>query len=315
MRVLPKSRSMRILVGAIALVVLACLALISVGFMPESVKTTLQPPQKIPRTAEYVALGDSYTAAPKLANQVEVSTPSGCYQSDSNYPHIVARAIKPSSFTDVSCSGAFVRHLTKPQWTPEGTNAPQGEALSPQTKIVTIGMSGNDAEILTLFFKCAGAPRNPTMPSNCIEMFRTGGKDGFMDAVRATRPKIEEMLTIVADKAPNARVFVVGYPQITPADGTECPEEMNFSGADMAYFDSALQELNLQLKDAAKQRGMTYVDTYTPSEGFNVCAPRDKRWIESVVPTDPAFAVHPNPVGELGMGEAVIKAIGRELKQ
>lgn len=315
MRLWPKTRAMRILLSVIIFVAVICVALVSVAFLPENIKTTLLPPQKHPKTAEYVALGDSYTAAPKLANQVEVSTPIGCFQSDSNYPHIVEKAIKPASFTDVSCSGAFVRHLKKPQWTPNGTNAPQEEALSAKTKLVTIGMSGNDAEILTLFFKCAGTPHDESKPSNCVEMFKSGGKDGFMDAVHATRPEIEEMLTTVANKAPNAKVFVVGYPQIMPSDGSDCPDEMNFSGADMAYFDSALRELNLQLKDAAKQHGMTYVDTYTPSKGFNVCAPRDKRWVESVVPTEPAYAVHPNPVGELGMAEAVIKAITKELRQ
>lgn len=312
---LPKTKRWRIILGVATFFVLACVALVGFAFLPEDIQTTLMPPQKHPQTAEYVAIGDSYTAAPQLAKQVAVSTPSTCYQSDSNYPHIVAKAIKPQSFTDVSCSGAFVHNLTHPQWTPKGSNAAQDEALSVKTKIVTIGLSGNDAEILTLFFKCAGTPHDPSKPSNCIEMFRTGGKDGFLDAVHATRPKIEEMLTVVGEKAPNADVFVVGYPQIMPSDGTECPDEMNFSGADMAYFDGALRQLNSQLKDAAKEHGMTYVDTYTPSEGFNVCAPRDKRWIESVVPTKPAYAVHPNPVGEMGMAEAVLKAMEKKFRQ
>ena len=201
MRLWPKSKPMRFLAGGIIFVLFVCVALVAVAFLPENIKTTLLPPQKHPKPAEYVSLGDSYTAAPKLARQVDVSTPSGCYQSDSNYPHIVAKAIKPASFTDVSCSGAFVRHLTKPQWTPKGTNAPQDEALSGKTKIVTIGLSGNDAEILTLFFKCAGTPHDESKPSNCVEMFKTGGKDGFVDAVHATRPKIEEMLTLVAESS------------------------------------------------------------------------------------------------------------------
>jgi lysophospholipase L1-like esterase len=312
---LPKSTFMRVVLGVVAFVVLACIALVGFAFLPENIQTTLMPPTKHPKPAEYVSIGDSYTAAPKLATQIAVSTPSTCYQSDSNYPHVVAKAIKPNSFTDVSCSGAYVRDLTHAQFTPKGSNAPQDEALDGTTKLVTIGLSGNDAKILTLFFECAGTPHDESKPSNCVEKFKSGGNDGFLDAVHATQPLIESMLTTIETKAPNAQVFVVGYPQITPNDGSDCPNEMNFSGADMTYLDSSLRELNSELKDAAKRHGMTYVDTYTPSEGFNVCAPRDRRWIESVVPTDPTFAMHPNPVGELGMAEAVIKSINKNYKR
>ncbi|MBJ7457938.1 MAG: SGNH/GDSL hydrolase family protein [Thermoleophilaceae bacterium] len=300
---------MRAVLGIVTLVVVLAVALVGFAFLPEGIQTTLMPPTKDVKPAEYVAIGDSYTAAPELATQIAVSTPATCFQSDSNYPHIVARAIKPSSFTDMSCSGAFVEDLTEPQFTPKGSNHPQDKPLDAKTRLVTIGLSGNDAKILTLFFECAGAPRDPSKPSNCVEMFKTGGKDGFIDAVHATRPLIEGMLTHVEAKAPNAQVFVVGYPQITPNDGTDCPDEMNFTAEDMTYLDTALQELNAQLKDAARRHGMTYVDTYKPSRGFNVCAPRDKRWIESVVPTEPTYAVHPNPVGEQGMAEAVIASI------
>lgn len=306
---------MRWILGIVGVVVLLGVALVGFAFLPENIQTTLMPPKKHPTPAAYVAIGDSYTAAPKLATQIADNTPETCYQSNSNYPHIVAKAIKPASFVDMSCSGAYVKDLTKPQFTPKGSNAAQDEALDGNTKIVTIGLSGNDAKILTLFFECAGTPHDESKPSNCVEKFKSGGKDGFLDAVHATQPLIEGMLTTVETKAPNAQVFVVGYPQITPNDGTDCPDEMNFSAEDMTYLDTSLRELNSQLKDAARRHGMTYVDTYKPSKGFNVCAPRDRRWIESVVPTDPTFAMHPNPVGEMGMAEAVLKSMEKNLRQ
>jgi hypothetical protein len=310
---MPKQIWLRVLIVLVGLSQLAALLLLSVGFLPADVQTFIVPPKVHPKPAEYVSIGDSYTAAPKLAPQVSVNTPSTCYQSGSNYPHIVAKAIKPNSFTDVSCSGALLSHVTHAQFTNLGTNAAQDEALSAKTKIVTVGLGGNDAEILTLFFQCVGKPHDPAHPSNCVEKFDAGGDNQFFDHVHSIRPEIEGMLTTIAEKAPNAKVFVVGYPQITPNDGSDCPNEMPWTGKDLTFFDSSLQELNAELKDAAKQHGMTYVDTYTPSEGFNACAPRDKRWIESVVPTAPAFATHPNPVGEMGIAEAVIKAISREL--
>lgn len=303
------------LLAVVVALVLLAVALVGFAFLPERVKTTLMPPTKHPKTAWYVSIGDSYTAAPQLVKQIAVNTPSECYQSDSNYPHIVAKAIKAPSFTDVSCSGAFMRHLTQAQWTKDGSNAPQEDALSPETKLVTVSLSGNDTYLLPLFFECAGQPHDPANPSFCVQKFRSNGQDKFIASVKAINPKIDQMLSTVREKAPNAEVFVVGYPQITPNDGTDCPNEMPFTAADLTYLDSGMRQLNAQLKAAAKSHGMTYVDTYTPSEGLGVCAPRDRRWIESVVPTAPTFAMHPNPVGEQGIAEAVLKAIAKVNRQ
>lgn len=305
----PKSRKIRILIAVVACFLLIAFALFAFAFLPERVKTTLMPPTKHPKTAWYVALGDSYTAAPALANQVSNNTPGECFQSDQNYPHIVARAIKAESFTDVSCSGAFIRHLTQPQWTKDGSNAPQADALSAQTKLVTIGLSGNDTKLVPMFFECAGKPYDASSPSYCVKKFRSGGRDQFLDAARSVAGSIDGMLTLVRERAPNAAVYVVGYPQITPNDGTDCPDEMPFTAADLAYLDDGMRELNRELKAAAKRHRMTYVDTYAPSKGLGVCAPADRKWIESVVPKKPAFALHPNPVGEQGFAEAVLKAI------
>ena len=59
----------------------------------------------------YVSLGDSYTSAPLVP--VPTGNPIGCGRSTNNYPSDVARVIKPSSFTDVSCGSATtVEHDT-----------------------------------------------------------------------------------------------------------------------------------------------------------------------------------------------------------
>jgi len=52
----------------------------------------------------YVALGDSYTAAPLVG--LPSASPILCGRSTANYPSLVARAIHPSAFLDESCAGA-----------------------------------------------------------------------------------------------------------------------------------------------------------------------------------------------------------------
>jgi hypothetical protein len=54
---------------------------------------------------------------------------------------------------------------------------------------------------------------------------------------------------------------------------------------------------------------MRYVDTYTPSEGHDACSAKATRWIEPLIPSSPAAAVHPNERGERGMADAVLRAV------
>lgn len=53
------------------------------------------------RTVDYVALGDSYAAAPGVPEQ----TDAACGRSSANYPSLVA-ASRGARLKDVSCSGA-----------------------------------------------------------------------------------------------------------------------------------------------------------------------------------------------------------------
>ena len=55
----------------------------------------------------------------------------------------------------------------------------------------------------------------------------------------------------------------------------------------------------------AASHGATYVDTYTPSIGHDVCASSSNRWVEPIIPGNTAAPVHPNARGMAGMAAAV----------
>src|SRR5437879_1488004 len=113
----------------------AATGLISGVAMAESPDTAAQ-------VNHYVALGDSYTAGP-LIPWLPLD-PGGCAKSTNNYPSLLAAKLKPKKFTDASCSAADTTNMTKPQHTFLGTNAPQFNALTKDTDLVTIGIGGND---------------------------------------------------------------------------------------------------------------------------------------------------------------------------
>ncbi|MER5756798.1 hypothetical protein [Streptomyces sp. NPDC002088] len=63
-----------------------------------------------------------------------------------NYPSLVAagRGLKGASFKNVNYSGATIADLTAKPSTDNGINAAQLKALSPETRLVTLGIGGND---------------------------------------------------------------------------------------------------------------------------------------------------------------------------
>src|SRR4051794_41286504 len=57
---------------------------------------------------------------------------------------MLATMLRVHQFTDVSCGGADTTNMTQPQSTAFGTAAPQFDALTPDTDLVTLGIGGND---------------------------------------------------------------------------------------------------------------------------------------------------------------------------
>src|SRR6202012_2586546 len=103
----------------------------------------------------YVSLGDSYTAAPLVPNPT--GSPILCGRSTNNYPSDVARVLSPTSFSDSSCSSATTVDMTQSQSLEGGQQAapPQSNARNAKDALVTIGIGGNDAGLISVAEECA----------------------------------------------------------------------------------------------------------------------------------------------------------------
>ena len=268
----------------------------------------------------YVALGDSYTAGPKIPDQN--GTPAGCDRSDRNYPALVADGLglEGAEFRDMSCSGATTDDLFAPQSTDHGVNPAQLSAVSGATRLVTLGIGGNDIGFSSMIGKCvqAGfgyqlekwADDKEANDAPCRDEYVSGGIDDVRARIKAAGDRVSVVLGDIERRAPKAQVYVVGYPSILPAKGGECAQPMGLAPGDLSFLREKEQQLNTVLRDRARAAGAVYVDTYTPSVGLDACADRDVRWIEPLVPAAPAAAVHPNERGERGMARAVLRAAG-----
>lgn len=250
------------------------------------------------QSLNYVALGDSYTAG---AGILPLSSTASvlCLQSSENYPHLIASA-NGWNLDDVSCSGATSSNMTTSQY--PGVAA-QFDALSPSTNVVTVGIGGNDNGLfLDALVSCGVLDIGDflNIGSPCKDVFgNTWANDVSSDA-----STIAGVIQGIHSLAPNAQVFVVGYPDILPQQGN-CYPTMPLTTGDTAYLNGVEKDLNAMLQSEANANGASFVDTFTPSIGHDACKSSSVRWVNPIIATNGGISVHPDPTGEAEMATFV----------
>jgi hypothetical protein len=253
--------------------------------------------------ATYTALGDSYAAGPLIPNQS--LNPLGCLRSDHNYAHLTAAA-KGLTLTDVSCSGATTNDMTEAQNVEPGPNPPQFNGLNASTNVVSVTIGGNDIGFTEIIESCI--TYNP-FSTPCKNKYAPGGHDQLAERIANAAPKVAAVLQGIHALAPNARVFVVNYPDILPS-GSGCWPTIPLSFGDVPYLHATEERLNAMLATAAATNGATLVDWYTPSIGHDACKGSSTRWVEPLIPGELSAPVHPNKAGMAGAAVALEAAIG-----
>ena len=256
---------------------------------------------------KYVSLGDSYVSGPLIPDQVNL----GCLRSDENYPSLVASVDGASAFADASCGGATTADMTQSQADgPITVNGPQLNAVTSDDALVTLGIGGNDIGFVNIIATCAGESLTNPFGSPCTAHYTSGGTDQLAAEIDATAPKVAAVLQAIHQQAPQAKVVVVGYPDILPEYNDGCWPLEPIAYGDVSYLRSTEKRLNSMLAETAAANNAQYVDTYTPTIGHDVCQLPGTKWIEGLIPTSPAAPFHPNEQGEAAMARAVEAALG-----
>ncbi|MFE4053570.1 SGNH/GDSL hydrolase family protein [Streptomyces sp. YIM B13518] len=258
-----------------------------------AVSTTAEPPR-------YVALGDSYAAAP-LVPPPDPADPT-CLRSLSGYPRVAAEELG-ARLTDVTCSAATADHLSTPQH--PGT-APQYDALTPATDIVSVTIGGNDTDVFAEALGCVNVLPEP-YGTSCAQENTADGTDEVRARIDAWAPVFGTVLDEIARRAPNAGVFVVGYGNYLRPGG--CHPAQPFWKQDATYLQGVVDHLSDALRRTAEEHGATFVDTYTPGIGHDICAAPADRYIEGLPPTRPAAPLHPNASGARAIGAVLAAAV------
>ncbi|MBT2381929.1 SGNH/GDSL hydrolase family protein [Streptomyces sp. ISL-111] len=249
---------------------------------------------------DYVALGDSFAAAP-LVLPVDTSNLL-CLRSLADYPHVAAKALG-ARLTDASCSGATAEHLTTSQYL--GTK-PQLKALSEDTDVVSITIGGNDTGLVTAALGCLNVLPKPR-GSSCAARNTKDGVDSVKAGIDAWAPKFATALNQIKQRAPHAKVFVIGYGNYIRPGG--CFPTQPIWDVDATYIQGATDHLSAALRTTARQHGATFVDTYSLGIGHDVCAAPADRYIEGIIPAHIATPLHPNAKGSEAIGSALASSV------
>ncbi|WP_460819007.1 SGNH/GDSL hydrolase family protein [Nocardioides korecus] len=248
----------------------------------------------------YVALGDSYSAAP-LVPTTDVA--DGCFRSSSNYPSLVARSLG-ARLVDRTCGGAATRDLTRRQ---RPAIPAQDSALSTGTRLVTLGMGGNDEQVFsTLVQTCARLRSEDPTGSPCRAAMSTPGGDRLRLALGRTEDRLVTAVRAIRRASPQARVLLVGYPHIVAA-GRPCAG-LPLATGDYAWAEGINRALTRAVEGAAARSGATYVDVWTASRGHDICS--SSPWINgSVTDQRRALAFHPFAVEQRAVARLVEQAV------
>ncbi|MFH8367675.1 SGNH/GDSL hydrolase family protein [Streptomyces sp. NPDC018031] len=262
--------------------------------------------------ARHVALGDSYASGAGIPAQ----SAGLCMRSDQNYGQRVADALGAAHYTDVSCAGAKASALTKPQ-TDLGVpvNGAQLDAVTPDTTLVTLTIGGNnlgtsDMGFVDVIAACSALSPTDPLGAPCRDLYTDGdGGDTLVARLAAAGSELTAALRRIHTTAPRARVVVVGYPSVIPADPRKCLGKLPITTGDIAYLHGVLGELNDMVARTAAAGGATYVDTVAATRGHDSCSADP--WIEGLFPASPALPLHPDATGQRVMADAVLAALGR----
>jgi lysophospholipase L1-like esterase len=257
-----------------------------------------------PHDRTYVAIGDSYVSGPALGGRLDANA-RVCQRSDHNYPHLVAKRLKHTKLVDVSCGGATTVTVGVGRTAAQGgVLKPQLDALTPKTKLVTVGIGANDAGLLLgMFVTCLVKTTATDLKcANFTNNYAPTVYAGVRDNVAATLSKVKQL-------APKARVLLVGYLRIVPDSG-DCPA-LQMTEADRANAMKLEVALTRALQDAARSKDVQFVDVRKISHGHDACAGKDA-WVNGTVNKPGSGAIlHPTPAGMRAVAGQVAKAVGQ----
>lgn len=271
-----------------------------------------------PSGSELVVMGDSYTA-----NGIRLDGDSrDCNHGPTAWPIQLSRLLKIAGtpdFEDVSCSGASLQSRTAYDIVSEARIAAAAGAFGPRTKAVALQFGMNDTwgSSKTMLWTSMGP---------CVFNFRDGcgpeaAAQGRLADFRAMTgqayaDRIRNVVDYVRYYAPNARILLVGYPELFPPhSGTVCTSVLGVGniiqdrGAGVVDYLDQLQQAQIE---AAKLMDIEFLDVRAITAGHGLCSPQP--WLNGFFDPRADFIgipFHPSAQGDSVTAQALYRRISQ----
>jgi lysophospholipase L1-like esterase len=259
--------------------------------------------------SRYVALGSSFASGPGIDPIVDPH----CGRSGNNYAHLVAQRLG-LELVDATSGGASVDDvLTRPQALLTGrTVPPQIEALHPDAELVTVTVGGNDVEYLLTLLRCSYRADPAGAPPGAGAFFGTPVDPAAVDTALAGLPaKLAGLVAAVRERAPRARVLLVDYLTVLPADGAGCAT-LPMSEEDLRFCAGVGRRLETATAEAARASGAELVAASAVSRDHTVCAadPWVTGWEFGDLAAGGVVPYHPNAAGMRAVADLLVTRLG-----
>ena len=240
--------------------------------------------------AQYVAMGSSYAAGTSIES-TKPGTPARCGRSPRNYASLLASRLS-LDLIDVSCGGATTANVLG-QWS---ELAPQVEAVTAQTRLVTITIGGNDVSYVGNLFAGSCQPGSPRcMPPQVVTE----------DDWAKLRAAMHEIVQQVRARSPNARIVFVDYIRLIPERGT-CTA-LGLSADAAAASRKTWDRLGALTAEVAHS---DHADLLAAGKLSASHTPCDKApWGVGTPGSAPGVPWHPNAAGHEAIAQALVRML------
>ncbi|MEV4541068.1 lipase [Micromonospora sp. S4605] len=261
---------------------LATLAISLVTTVAATLTIAVGPAQAAPAD-HYVALGDSYSSGVGAGSYTAES--GSCQRSTNAYPALYAAAVRPASYRSVACSGATTSSVVNTQLA----------ALSGTTTLVSVTVGGNDVGFANIMTTCVLYGT-----TECVAAVQAAE-----DKARAELPALlRTVYTGIRNRAPSARVVVVGYPVFYQL-GTVC---VGLSATSRAKINEGINLVDDITRSAAQAAGFTFADVRSQFVGHQLCSYGEK-WLHALNFANLGISYHPTAAGQSGGYYPVFRSV------
>jgi len=216
-----------------------------------------------------------------------------CHLSLISYPYLIGKDLSFNSYKSVACSGALTEDITNASDSYKGqaqnrkTERKQRKELEIdsifasfkpgyinqsdfvsryQPKVMLISVGGNDIGFSKIVTKCGV----PWELATCYSSY-----EDRLELVREINnrlfPKLVQTYQIIKNSgAPDARIYVIGYPQIAKPGGN-CALNVHLRKEEIVFSKQLISYLNSVIKLATSKAGVFYVDTEDALNDHRLC--------------------------------------------